>query len=273
MPEAPDLEVIKDYLNRRAVGLMVRSARVVRPTVIRSLMGDFAPDIKGRTLESFQRRGKFLVVQLSRDRLLVVNPMLTGAFQYCGTSEKAYKRTCFVLSLSNQWDLRYLYDRQMGIVYYVDEGRLSQVPRLSEQGPDVLDAGSPQEFQQRLLPLHGEIKGILTRGRVLVGIGNAYADEILFASGVYPFRKRRSLTEEELHRIYQKSREVVEGAIAVLRQRMGDDIHVKVRDFLKVHNKGGEPCPTCGSAITQINANQRITSYCRYCQLGLLIGS
>ncbi|HAJ01134.1 MAG TPA: hypothetical protein DCL97_10710 [Dehalococcoidia bacterium] len=57
----------------------------------------------------------------------------------------------------------------------------------------------------------------------------------------------------------------------VLRDRMGDDIHVKIRDFLKVHRKGGQPCPNCGGKITQINANQRITSYCRHCQPGMLI--
>jgi formamidopyrimidine-DNA glycosylase len=196
--------------------------------------------------------------------------MLTGAYQYCKASEKVYKRTCFVLCLSNGWELRYLDDKQMGMAYYVDTEELPQVPRLEEQGPDVLDTGSFEEFQQRLRLFHGEIKGILTRGRVLSGIGNAYADEVLFAAGVYPFRKRSSLSQGELRRIYDQSRRVVVEAIDVLRERMGDEIHVKVRDFLKVHNKGGEPCPACGASIAQVAANQRITSYCRRCQPGML---
>ena len=69
----------------------------------------------------------------------------------------------------------------------------------------------------------------------------------------------------------QQARKVVEDAIKVLPMRMAEDIHLKVRDFLQVHNKGGEPCPRCGNAITQAGANQRITSYCRRCQPGLLI--
>ncbi len=97
MPEAPDLEVIKDYLNHRTAGLVVCSAKVLRPTVMRSLAGDFPTDVQGRTLDEFRRQGKFLLAQLSGDRLLVVNPMLTGAFQYCGSSERLYKRTCFIL--------------------------------------------------------------------------------------------------------------------------------------------------------------------------------
>ena len=271
MPEALDLEVIRDYLNHHAAGLTVSSAKVVRPTVVRSLVGEFPQDLCSRTLEGFQRRGKFLLTRFSGNRLLAVNPMLTGAFQYCPSSAPLYKRVCFTLSLSNSHDIRYLDPRQMGRVYYVDDDSLAQVPNLAEQGPDVLDPGSFAEFEERMKPFYGEIKGILTRGRVLAGIGNAYSDEILFAAGIYPFRKKRDLTQEEKRKIYEMSGEVVREAIEVLRKRVGKDIHKKVRDFLKVHNKGGKPCPNCGNAITQIGSNRRITSYCRYCQPGLLI--
>ena len=61
------------------------------------------------------------------------------------------------------------------------------------------------------------------------------------------------------------------GAVGQVREAMAGDIHRKRRDFLKVHNRGGEPCPRCGAAISQLTANQRITSYCRTCQPGLLL--
>ena len=271
MPEAPDLEIVREVLKRRAIGARIDSATVLKPSVLRSLSGDLAPDIQGRSLERVQRRGKYLLFHLSGHRMLVVNPKLTGAVQYCMPQDRVFKRTCIALSLSNGWELRYLDDRQMGMVYYIAESQLGQVPGLGEQGPDVLDDWSFEEFQRRLRPFHGEIKGILTRGRVIAGIGNAYSDEILFAARVYPFRRRKALTTEELSRILTKSREVVENAISVLRERMGQDIHKKVRDFLDVHNKGGSPCPRCGNAITQVTANRRITSYCRRCQPGMLV--
>ena len=271
MPEAPDLEVIKDFLSSRATGARVDAARVTRPSVLRSLSGDICSDIEGRSLASISRRGKFLLLALTGDRMLVINPKLTGAIQYCPPEARVFKRTCIVLALSNGRELRYLDDRQMGFVYYVTESQLGQVPQLYEQGPDVLESFSFDEFQERLRPFRGEIKGVLTRGRVISGIGNAYSDEILFAARIYPFRKRDSLTTEELKRIYEKSQEVANDAVSLLKERMGDSIHVKVRDFLKVHNKGGEACPNCGNAITQITANKRITSYCRRCQPGMLI--
>ena len=83
MPEAPDLEVVKDYLNEHVRGQTVESARVLRPTVLRALAGEFSADISGRTLGTFERRGKFLLTRLSGERWLVINPMLTGAIQYC----------------------------------------------------------------------------------------------------------------------------------------------------------------------------------------------
>ena len=271
MPEAPDLEVIREFLAERAIGARIESATIIKPSVLRSLDGDIASDIAGRSLEGIRRRGKFLMFHLSGSRVLAINPMLTGAFQYCSPGERVFKRTCFSLRLSNGQELRYLDDRQMGLVYYVDLQQLDEVPRLNEQGPDVLDDFTFEEFERRLRGFHGEIKGVLTRGRVIAGIGNAYSDEILFAAEVYPFRRRKALTSEELRRIYESSRRLVEEAIPVLRQRMGAKLHVKVRDFLKVHNKGGSPCPRCGNTLSQLTANRRITSYCRRCQPGMLI--
>ena len=197
--------------------------------------------------------------------------MLTGAFQYCEAKQRVQKKTCVVFGLSGDRELRYLDDRQMGKVYYLNVDQMPQVPGLPQQGPDVLDGISFDEFQLRLRRFHGEIKGVLTRGAFISGIGNAYSDEILFAAGLSPFRKSWSLKLEELRRLYECSPSVVQEAISVLRQRMGDDIHVKIRDFLKVHNKGGQPCPSCGGNISQLTANQRITSYCRRCQPGMLI--
>ena len=271
MPEAPDLEVIKEFLNGRVAGSKVESAKVLRPTVLRSFVGDFPTDIQGRSLVSVHRRGKFLLLDLSGDRRLAINPMLTGAIQYCQPQVRLHKKTCVVLALEGGRELRYLDDRQMGKLYYYDQEQTSQVPVLEEQGPDVLDGISFEEFGQRLRRFHGEIKGVLTRGAFISGIGNAYADEILFAAGLSPFRKSRSLGPEELRRLYEQGPAVVLDAIDILRDRMGEEIHLKVRDFLKVHNKKGQPCPRCGGHISQLTANQRITSYCRTCQPGMLI--
>ena len=246
MLEAPELEVVKDFLRDRVVGQRVLSAAETRPGVVRALVADLS-DLAGRTLEDVGRRGKFLVLGFSGERLLVINPMLAEGLQYCPPSRRRFKRTFFVLLLEDGHELRYVDRKQMGRVYYATPQQLDQVPQLLEQGPDVLDTLSFEEFQERLTSFLGEIKGVLTRGRGLSGIGNAYADEILSAAGVYPFRKRKSLSEDDLRRIHRQSRVVVEEAVGLVRERMGDDIDIKPRDFLKVHNRGGGPVPAAAA--------------------------
>ncbi len=271
MPEAPELQVAVEFLGSRLPGQSITAAEILRPSVVRALAEPLPDDAVGREFVGVSRRGKFLLLSLSGEHTLVINPKLTGGLQYVPHGRRVFKRTCVRLSLSGGDDLRYIDDRQMGQFYYVPDDLVETVPGLAEQGPDVLDESGFDDFKAALKGFSGEIKGVLTRGRVISGIGNAYADEILFRAGVYPFKKRRALSDDELRRIHRCAREVVLDAVEQVRQRMGDQIDHKLRDFLAVHNKGGQPCPQCGNAITELRANQRITSYCRRCQPGMLL--
>lgn len=272
MPEIPDLAVIKDFLNERIAGKDVVRAEAPRPWIVRSLAADdFVGDVVGRRFGTIQRVGKDLIFPLGEDRLLVANLMLTGRLQYTEPGEKRSKRLFFLLGTGDA-DLRYLDDRQMGLIYYVRPDQIGEIKHLQGLGPDALDAGlSFEEFTEHIRPFTGEIKGVLARGKFVAGIGNAYVDEILWVAGVSPFRKRRTLSEDELRSVYDAIPAVLNDAIEVVRREMPPRIHVKVRDFLKVHRKGGEPCPRCGATVSEISPNQRITSWCRTCQPGGLV--
>lgn len=272
MPEAPDLQVVKEFLEARVLGLTLIGAREHRPLVLRNLVGaPLGPDATGRSIDAVTRRGKMLLIDLSDDRLVVVNPMLSGGVQYCPAKERVRASTYVTLTLANGFEIRYLDRKRMGMVYYLRHAQLEDVPRLNDQGPDVLDAPlTLQAFTERLRPFRGEIKGVLTRGRAVSGIGNAYADEILFAARIFPFRKRTSLSRDEVARLHRAVYQVPARAVETLRERVGDAIHREVRDFLRVHGRSGASCPECGGAITSITANQRLTNYCRRCQPGSL---
>jgi formamidopyrimidine-DNA glycosylase len=204
MPEAPDLEVVKDYLNAELKDAVVESCKVLRPTVMRSLAGEASSALPGRTFLDAQRRGKFLTLRFSGGRSLVINPILTGALQHCDDSVRVLKKTSTVLGLTDGMQLRYLDDRQMGKVYYINNGEAdgdSQdelIPQYTGLGPDVLSGITLQEFETRLKKFNGEIKGVLTQGVFISGIGNPYSDEILFAAGISPFKKCRALKPSEL---------------------------------------------------------------------------
>ena len=266
------MEVIKDFLNERIAGTAITRVEAPRQWIVRSLVGDdFVDDVKGRSFGRVLRQGKDLLFPLDPDRLLVMNLMPTGHLQWCEPTAKQSKRMYFLLG-TDEGDLRYLDDRQMGLIYYLRPDQLGQITRLQEQGPDAMDEGlSFDEFKAQFKPYTGEIKGVLARGKFLSGIGNAYVDEILWAARVSPFRKRGTLSDDELRAVYDAVPQVLREATEVVRERMPPNIHVKVRDFLQVHRKGGQPCPRCGSTVSEITPNTRITSWCRTCQPGGLV--
>lgn len=271
MPELPDLEVIKEFLQGHIVGQEIAEAEVVRPIVVRNLAGgDFATCLMGQRVEQGHRRGKFLILTLDSGDYLVINPMLAGRLHYAPRRERRLRTTFVILHLADGMDLRYADAKTMGKVYLTDN--LAEVPSFADLGPEALDPDLTLElFRERLRKYRGEIKGVLTRQSFVAGIGNAYADEICWQAGVYPFRKRPKLSGEEIERLYEAMREVLNEAIVILRERVGADIHVEIRDFLKVHGRGGQPCPRCGATISEIRARQRLTNFCRRCQPGSLI--
>jgi formamidopyrimidine-DNA glycosylase len=238
--------------------------------------------------------GKFLDIDLDRDRL-VVNPMLTGRFQLAARGEKAPSGTAVELTLGPRGEplppvgpaaawtvsaawmpaddgaiaVRYRDPTQMGKVYLLPAGTERPVPGRGpgEMGPDALDPGLTLDvWRDRIRKHPGELKNLLRNQVFVAGIGNAYSDEILFEARLQPFRKRASLADEEIDDLYRAMRSTLEAAISLLRERVPPTFEKQVRDHLSVHNRGGQPCPRCGSRITEVKAGGFPTGYCRGCQ-------
>jgi formamidopyrimidine-DNA glycosylase len=271
MPELPDLEVIREYLSPRLTGVDIASVEVRRPLVVRNLLGGEVSDhLVGRRFVSVNRRGKFLLLELESGTTLVINPMLAGRIRYGEPLARPRARDALVLGLADGHELRYFDSADMGKVYLVRG--LDQVPAFAGQGPEATDAELTLDaFRERLRPYRGEIKGVLTNQSFVAGIGNAYADEILWSAHVYPFRRRTDLSDDEIAGLYAAMRSVLSRAITTLRERIGDNIDVEVRDFLSVHGKAGQPCPRCGSPISDVKRQRMATHFCRTCQPGLMV--
>ncbi len=274
MPELPELDVVRDVLQRRVLGTTITGVEMLAGSaiVVRDLTNSgFVQTCTGAQIASVARRGKFLVFTLTTLNgpvFLVLNPKLTGRLQLSAPSEKRFANTHVVFALSNGEELRYVDQRRMGQLYLAHD--LERVPDFAGMGPEPFDL-TLDDFRARLKQYRGEIKGILTRGECVSGIGNAYADEILWAARIHPYRKRNTLTPEETERLYHAMRDTLRDATEKVRKEMGEAIHLKPRDFLAIHMKTGEPCPRCGTPISLVGANQRITNFCRTCQPGGLI--
>jgi formamidopyrimidine-DNA glycosylase len=273
MPELPELDVVAEVLNRRVVGQTITGVEVIPPggiIVVRDLThSGFEKTLAGLNLSTIARRGKFLIFQFSNSSIyLAINPKLTGRLQLVTPKEKKLPKTHLIFSLSGGGQWRYVDQKQMGQLYLTAD--LTQVPDFAEMGPEALEI-SAADFRARLKRFSGEIKSALTQSRFVAGIGNAYADEILWAAQIHPYRRRASLTPEELERLYAAMRSTLIEATEKVRVEMGENIYLKPRDFMAVHMKTGEPCPRCGNPISLVGANQRITNFCRTCQPGGLI--
>jgi formamidopyrimidine-DNA glycosylase len=272
MPELPDLEVIREFLAPRLGGVQIASAEARRPLVMRCLLGgDMAEELTGRRFTGALRRGKFLLLPFDDGTWLVINPMLAGRLRYGEPLPRHRKRDALVLGLADGHELRYHDAKDMGKLYLT--ANLDQIPTFGELGPEALDPDLTLDaFRGRLRRHHGEIKGVLTNQRFVAGVGNAYADEICWRAGIYPFRRRPSLSDDEVARLHAAIGSVLNDAIEILRERVGEAIDVEIRDFLAVHGKAGQPCPKCATEISKVTRQRRTTNFCRTCQPGLMVG-
>ena len=273
MPEIPDLEAIRGFLNQRIIGVEITEAETLIPHVVRTGAADFVATMTGNRFGTMLRRGKFMLCPLADESLLVINPMLTGRFQYVQPSAKKRSKTCWILTFENGMQLRYADRMLMGKIYVVPTDQLMTVPMFAEMGPDAVEV-SEEEFRARIRKHSGQIKNILTNHKFIAGIGNAYSDEILWEARIDPFRKRTTLSDDEIGALYQGLHKVMDRSIPILLEHFKDELdYDEWREHLKVHRKGEDSakknegrCPRCGTHITEISPNQRVTSWCRTCQ-------
>jgi formamidopyrimidine-DNA glycosylase len=291
VPELPDLTVVAEAFDAALRGRPISAATAPGPLAVRGTPAELA-GLVGQTVTSIRQHGKFLEIDLDRDRI-VVNPMLTGRFQLAQPGAKLPSKTAVVLRFGPghppkgfraaawtkgaSWlpnvdattEIRYRDPTQMGKVYLLPAGVERDVPGLGpdEMGPEVDDPALTLEVWRERIKRHpGELKNLLRNQAFVAGLGNAYSDEVLHAARLLPFRRRSSLAPEEIDALYDGMRRTVADAIDVLRQRVPPTFETQVRDFLAVHMKGGQACPRCGTRITEVKAGGFVTSYCRGCQ-------
>ncbi len=290
MPELPDLAVVADAAHAALAGRPVTSARAVAPLAVRGTPAELDA-LVGQRIREIRRRGKFLIIALDRDRI-VVNPMLTGRFQIAQPNVALPTKTAVVIGFGEraagpvdaaEWttgaswipsdegavELRYRDPTQMGKVYLLPADLPRRVPGLTDEelGPDADDPTVTLDvWRQRIRRHPGELKNLLKNQAFIAGIGNAYSDEILHAARLLPFRKRSSLASEEIDALHAALAPTLASAIGVLRRRVPPTFEKQVRDFLAVHDKGGTPCPRCGTKISEVKPGGFVTSFCRTCQ-------
>jgi formamidopyrimidine-DNA glycosylase len=262
MPELPDLLHVLARLREALLGRHVTAERLREPVILRCLVQGNLSLLLGRPLSDLVRRAHFLVLRFE-GLDLAVNPMLAGRFRLAAPGERDEASLGFGLEFGDR-ELRYLDDRKMGKAYLVAESGWGAIPGLGEVGVDVLSPQfTPERFASLLRHRRDQVRAFLLDKRALDSLGNAYADEVLFESGIHPKTFCRSLSHDDALRLHGAIVKVMTEAVAEVARR-GEPIEVKVRDFLKVRLK--DICPRCGSKIRKAGVRGMDAYFCPRCQ-------
>jgi formamidopyrimidine-DNA glycosylase len=267
MPEIPDLEYIVSVLGRALPGRRIQQVREKNPIVLRLGVSGTLQDVcVGRAFGACRRHGHFVVLGIGDAHELVVNLMLAGRFRLCGEREKDERSLCLAFGLDRGEELRYLDEKQMGKVYLVPASDRSIVLGFDVVGIEPL---SPDLTVDRLRELlrarRDQVRAFLLDKTAVAAIGNAYADEILWAARLHPKTGCQGLTDEDIIRLHAAIRGILSEAVAEVARR-GEPVEVKVRDFLRVRNRKGQPCPACGTMIRVEGVRGHDAFYCPTCQ-------
>jgi len=272
MPELPEAETIARQVRERLIGAAISDCRVGRNDIVREGL----PTLdwyRGSRLVSARRLGKSVVLACEKageSRFLVFELGMTGLLFFTPLEPNYVKHTHMTLSLTGPIPaLHYWNPRRFGRVYLLDRSGLKRFA-ARRFGCDPLTV-TWEKFRELVRERRGRLKALLMHQQVIAGIGNIYANEILFRTRLHPYRTASRLRHEAIRRLYDTMREVLHEAI----QEGGSS----VRDFIApdgtkgqyrkrhlVYDKAGQPCPTgCGKTIRRLRG-ERSSFYCPTCQ-------
>jgi len=273
MPELPEVEALRRFLDARCRGLFVARAELVAFACLKTA-GLPLTALGGLEVEATARRGKFLglrigglwlVTHLARAGWLTWRDVMPSAPARPGRGPLAFR---LVLQDGQGFDLTEAGTRKRLAVYLVDE--LTDVPGVATLGPEPLDDAFTPAVLDGILDGAGgaQVKGVLRDQHNVAGIGNAYSDEILWAARLSPFAACGRLDAASRDGLFAAIHDVLSDAVA---RAVGTDAaHLKAekKGGLNVHGRAGEPCVRCGTSIAQVSFADSSLEYCPTCQTG-----
>ena len=274
MPELPEVETIARDLQETVRGATVIAAYVHRPNVLRGQGARaFARRIAGATFDTFWRRAKYVIADLSTGDRMVVSPRFTGALlvEAGAFRRSAADYTCIQFPLADGRVLRFRDVRRLGTVELMEPKRFEAFS--AGIGPEPLEASfTADRFAAIVRSSTRAIKTILMDQRRIAGIGNIYANEACWRAFVRPTRRGSSLTHAQAALLHQESVAVLRSAVEQRGTSFRDyqDPYGGRGGFLglaKVYGRDGEPCVRCGTTLRASHAlENRITVWCTKCQ-------
>ncbi|MBE6147524.1 MAG: DNA-formamidopyrimidine glycosylase [Firmicutes bacterium] len=272
MPEKPEVITVANKLksknlNRKIIDVVVKNSSTIDfPTV-----SEFTTRIKGQQINDITTRGKWIVIELDKDFLLI-HLRMTGKFFYRKKEDEISSHEHVIFTLDNNEELRFHDTRKFGKMKLIPKEKIDEMPPFTELGLEVWDEKLTanyllEKLKRKSLP----IKIALLDQTIITGIGNIYADEILFLTKLNPTTPSNQVKEKELNQLISNSIKVLDKAIeeggTTIRDYTSEEgVTGLFQNHLNVHQQEGKACLICSTTIVKTRIGGRGTYYCPTCQ-------
>jgi len=273
VPELPEVETIAADLRPHLVGRTVVRCELLFPTIVRHPEPEvFIDSVVGMRITSVGRRGKYILIGLEKQRVLVVHLGMSGQLRLLDASTPIANHTHAVFDLDDGRQLRYRDPRRFGRILLGTEDALREARAMPRLGPEPIDPEFVAEELYRLLRRRrAPLKAVLLDQRTVAGVGNIYADESLHRAKLRPDRLASGVSRKSARRLHESMRESLETAI----KNRGSSVDTYrdawgevggQQEVLLVYGRAGQPCYTCGRPLSSVRIAGRTTVFCRRCQ-------
>jgi formamidopyrimidine-DNA glycosylase len=259
MPELPEVEAFKRYLDKTSLHHRIDDVDVRNRYILKNISeGQLARELKGRRFESSRRHGKHLFVCTDNKLWLRLHFGMTGSLEYSKNNEQTPRHARVLFAFANKHRLAFDDQRQFGQVGLLKD--VDEFLKTHALGPDALKIDLA-EFRKILGRHRGAVKSILLNQKLIAGIGNIYADEILFRARMHPATEMSRLGDKALTKLFQGTHYILQKAIAAKA-----DVNQMPKSWLLPHRRKHGKCPRCGSVLKSLPIGGRTAWFCSHCQ-------
>lgn len=273
MPELPEVETVRRGLLDKVLNRVIKGIRVNYPKIIEyPSISLFKKEIVGQKINDISRYGKWLIFVLD-DFYLLSHLRMEGKYFIKSSKDVDLKHEHVIFELDDKTELRYMDVRKFGKMHLISKDKIKEIGPLKELGLEPWDENLTLEYlQDKFSKKRLPIKSVLLDQSIIVGIGNIYADEILFLAKINPYTRAMDLNDDSIKNIIKYTRIVLEDAIkaggtTIRSYSSVNGIHGMFQQNLNVHSRSGEACPVCGSEVIKVKIGGRGTYYCSKCQV------
>ena len=269
MPELPEVETSCRGIEPFCVGAKINSVKVRQHKLRWPVAPDIEQQLKGKTIESIERRGKYMLLNVG-SKSLMIHLGMSGSLRVLQAPIKPGKHDHIDIVLNNGKSIRYNDPRRFGS-FIINTQNLEH-PLLAKLGVEPLTSDFDCDYLFQICKQRSvAIKTLIMNSQVVVGVGNIYAQEALFLAGINPKRAANKVSKPRIEKLVESIKRVLNEAIKAGGSSLKDFTAADGKPGYfqhahKVYGRGGEPCVNCDKALTQATIGQRTTTYCTNCQ-------